>query len=81
MRFKNPFMNDYAAKMIEVHTMPPDIIADMCTEPIFWLNSKEFKFKVDPNIQSVEARPIEGEPTKIQLVAKVLAHGIGDSPE
>lgn len=77
-------MNDYAAKMIEVHMTPPEIIADTCTEPIFWLNSKAFEFKVDPNIQSVEARPIEGEPTKIQLVAKAhraSIHGIGDDPE
>lgn len=44
-RFSNPFLNDYAAKLLEVHETPKDIIDDMCGEPIFWLNSEELKFK------------------------------------
>lgn len=76
IRFKNPDLNRHMDKLLEVHSAPGEVFCLM--------DPSRFKFKVDPNIQSLEARPIEGEPTKILLVAKAhraSIHGIGDDSE
>lgn len=43
-KFSNPFLNEHARAILEAHA------AERC-EPIFWLNSKELKFKkVEPMV-------------------------------
>lgn len=54
------FLDDYANKLLEVHEQPGEVFC--------WLNSDRFKFKIDPRIQSVEIKTVDGEPTKAVMI-------------
>lgn len=69
------FPGDHAAKLLEVHDQPGEIFC--------FFKSDEFKFKVDPDIRSIEFIPESDSATKGAVATRYSRriYGIGDSPE